>query len=162
MVDDQPAGPFALAFVAYNTFFNLLSEARQRACFAAVAGRLVPGGAFVIEAFVPEPHPGSSVDVRSMTADAVVLAVTMHDDATQTAQGQFISFSEAGGVRMRPWAIRYATVAQLDAMATDSGFRLEDRWEDAERTQFTADSPRHVSVYRTIHTTVRTDGSATS
>ena len=162
MVDDQPGGPFALAFVAYNTFFNLLTEARQRACFAAVAERLVPGGAFVIEAFVPEPHPGSSVDVRSMTADSVVLAVTTHDDAAQTAQGQYISFSESGGVRMRPWAIRYATVAQLDAMATDSGFRLDERWEDAERTQFTADSPRHVSVYRTNHTRVRTEGSATS
>jgi len=155
MVDDQPAGPFALTFVAYNTFFNLLTEARQRACFASVAERLVPGGAFVIEAFVPEPQPGSSVEVRSITADSVVLAVTTHDDAAQTAQGQFISFSESGGVRMRPWAIRYATVDQLDAMATVSGFRLEHRWEDADRTQFTADSPRHVSVYRTIHSPVR-------
>ncbi|MEP7203492.1 MAG: methyltransferase domain-containing protein [Ilumatobacteraceae bacterium] len=162
MIDDQPSGPFAVTFVAYNTFFNLRNEARQRACFAAVAERLAPGGAFVIEAFVPEPHPGSSVGVRSMTADSVVLAVTTHDHEAQTAQGQYISFSESGRVRMRPWAIRYATVEQLDAMATASGFRLEDRWEDAERTQFTADSPRHVSVYRTIHSPVRTDGSATS
>ena len=162
MVDDQPDGPFALTFVAYNTFFGLLTEARQLACFAAVAERLVHGGAFVIEAFVPEPHPGSSVAVRSMTANSVVLAVTTHDDATQTAQGQYISFNESGGVRMRPWAIRYATVAQLDAMATASGFRLEDRWEDAERTHFTADSPRHVSVYRTIHSRVRPEGGATS
>jgi hypothetical protein len=162
MVDDQPDGPFALAFVAYNTFFNLLTEARQRACFAAVAERLIQGGAFVVEAFVPEPHPGSSVEVRSMTARSVVLAVTTHDDATQTAQGQYISLSESGGVRMRPWAIRYATVAQLDAMATDSGFHLEHRWEDAERTHFTADSPRHVSVYRRIHSPVRPEASATS
>ncbi len=162
MVDDQPAGPFALVFVAYNTFFNVLSEERQRACFAAVAERLVPGGAFVIEAFVPEPQPGSSVTVRSMTVDAVVLSVTMHDLAAQTAQGQYISITGTGGVRMRPWAIRYATVEQLDTMALDSGFRLAERWEDAERAPFTADSPRHVSVYRTIHSTVRPEASATS
>jgi hypothetical protein len=112
MVDDQPAGPFGLVFVAYNTFFNLLTETRQRACFDAVAERLATGGAFLIEAFVPEPQPGSSIAVRSMTADSVVLSVTTHDPATQTAQGQYISFSESGGVRMRPWAIRYASVEQ--------------------------------------------------
>ena len=162
MVDDQPAGPFAVVFVAFNTFFNLLSEARQQSCFAAVATRLVQGGAFVIEAFVPEPQPGSSVTVRSMTTDSVVLSVGTHDEEAQTAQGQYISFSEAGGVRMRPWAIRYATVEQLDAMAAHSGFRLAERWEDAERAPFTADSARHISVYHTIHTPVRPDATETS
>ena len=87
--------------------------------------------------------------------DTVVLSITAHDVASQTAQGQYISFSEKGGVRMRPWAIRYATVEQIDSMAEASGFHLEQRWEDAERTQFNADSPRHLSVYRTIHTPVR-------
>jgi SAM-dependent methyltransferase len=155
MVDDQPVGPFGLVYVAYNTFFNLLSEGRQQACFDAVARRLVPGGAFLIEAFVPEPQPGTSVAVRSMTVDSVVLSVTTHDDEAQTAQGHYISISESGGVRMRPWAIRYATVDQLDAMALLSGFRLAERWEDAHRAPFTADSARHVTLYRTIHSPVR-------
>ncbi|MEY2582140.1 MAG: hypothetical protein QOE09_1989 [Ilumatobacteraceae bacterium] len=155
MVDDQPAGPFGLVFVAFNTFFNLLSEARQQACFDAVAQLLVPGGAFIIEAFVPEPQPGSSVGVRSMSADSVVLSVSTHDDTAQTAQGHYISFSESGGVRMRPWAIRYATVDQLDAMSVVSRFRLAERWEDAERAPFTADSAQHISLYRTIHSPVR-------
>jgi SAM-dependent methyltransferase len=155
MVDDQPAGPFAIVFVAFNTFFGLLTEERQQACFTAVSQRLAPGGAFVIEAFVPEPRPGSAVAVRSMTADSVVLTITTHDVASQTAQGQYISFSETGGVRMRPWAIRYSTVEQIDSMAEVSGFRLDQRWEDAQRTHFNADSPRHLSVYRTIHSPVR-------
>jgi SAM-dependent methyltransferase len=162
MVDDQPPGPFALVFVAFNTFFNLLSEARQHACFAAVAERLGPGGSFVIEAFVPEPQPGTSVAVRSMAADSVVLSVSTHDEAAQTAEGHYISFSESSGIRMRPWAIRYATVGQLDEMAASSGFRLDDRWEDAQCAPFTADSPRHISVYRTIHTPVRREAGATS
>jgi SAM-dependent methyltransferase len=162
MVDDQPAGPLAMVFVAYNTFFNLLTTSRQQACMASAAERLTPGGTFVIEAFVPEPHPGSSVSVRAMTADSVVLSVTAHDDSTQTAQGQFIEFSEAGGVRMRPWAIHYATVAQLDVMAAAAGFELAQRWEDAARAPFLTDSPRHVSVYRTIHSTVRPERSLSS
>jgi SAM-dependent methyltransferase len=155
MVDDQPDGPFGVVFVAYNTFFGLLSEERQQACFTAVAQRLAPGGAFVIEAFVPEPQAGSSVVVRSMTADSVVLSISTHDEEAQTAQGQYISFSEEGRVRMRPWAIRYATVDQLDSMALSSGFHLAERWEDAERAPFTAESARHITVYRTIHTPVR-------
>jgi SAM-dependent methyltransferase len=162
MVDDQPAGPFALVFVAFNTFFGLLTEARQQACFAAVSDRLVPGGAFVIDAFVPEPQDGPPVVVRSMTADSVVLSITTHDESGQTAQGHYVSLSESGGVRMRPWAIRYATTDQLDAMARTSGFRLAERWEDAQRAPFTAESARHVSVYRTIHSPVRPEADAMS
>ena len=162
MVEGLPEGPFGVAFAAFNTFFNLLDETRQQACLGAVAARLAPGGAFVIEAFVPEPRTGSSVAVRSMTVDAVVLTVATHDDATQTAQGHYISLSESGGVRLRPWAIRYATVEQLDSMAALEGFRTAARWEDARRTEFTADSPRHLTVYRTIHTRLRLEGGATS
>ncbi len=162
MVDGLPAGPFGVVFAAFNTFFNLLDATRQQACLGAVADRLAPGGAFVIEAFVPEPRTGSSVGVRSMSADSVVLTVATHDDATQTAQGHYISLSESGGVRLRPWAIRYATVEQLDNMAALEGFRTAERWEDARRTQFTADSPRHITVYRTNHTRLRPEGGSTS
>jgi SAM-dependent methyltransferase len=162
MVDGLPAGPFAVAFVAFNTMFNLLDEHRQQACFAAVAARLTPGGAFVVEAFVPERRSGSSVAVRSMTVDSVVLSVATNDDATQIAQGHYVSFSESNGVRLRPWVIRYATVEQLDTMASTAGFRVAERWEDPRRTPFSAESARHITVYRTIHTPVRPDGGSTS
>ena len=54
---------------------------------------------------------------------------------------------EAGGVRLRPWSIRYSTPAQLDAMAAAAGFTLESRWYDMARTPFDGQSDRHVSVY---------------
>ena len=103
-----------------------------------------PAAAFVIEAFVPEPQAGPPVVVRSMTTDSVVLSVTHARRGGPDAQGQYVSISESGGVRMRPWAIRYATTDQLDAMARASGFRLAERWEDARRAPFTAESARHV------------------
>jgi SAM-dependent methyltransferase len=162
MVDDMPDGPFGVVFVAYNTLFNLLSENRQRACFAAVAERLAPGAAFVVEAFVPEPQPGSSVTVRSMTVDSVVLSVTTHDAEAHMAQGQYVEITEAGGVRLRPWAIRYASVTELDDMATAAGLHLSERWEDVGRMPFTTDSPRHVSVYRTNRHPVRPEAGPTS
>ncbi len=148
MVDDLPPGPFALAFVAYNSFFALRTAERQRQCFAAVAERLQPGGAFVIEAFVPEPRPGSDISVRTLTADRVVLSISRHDDADQVAEGQFVEITEAGGVRLRPWAIRWSTPAQLDAMAAASGLTLAARWEDFCRAAFDEHSVRHVSTYR--------------
>jgi len=148
MVDDLPAGPFAAVLVAYNTLFNLLSAERQRACFAAVAGRLAPGGAFVVEAFVPAPQGASQVSVRSLTADRVVLSVSVHDLERQVAEGQYVEIGEAGGVRLRPWAIRWATPNQLDEMAADAGLVRTERWGDVDGRSYTPDSERHVSVYR--------------
>jgi SAM-dependent methyltransferase len=154
MVADLPSGPFALAFVAYNSLFNLTAAGAQAACFAAVAARLTPGGRFVIEAFVPdEPfRDGDDVGVRTLAADRVVLAITRHRAADQSAEGHFVELVGAPGaaatVRLRPWAIRYATPAQLDVYAAAAGFELDQRWEDFAGTPFTADSPRHVSVFR--------------
>lgn len=149
MVNGLPDGPFRLAFVAYNTFFNLLTEADQRACFDAVAQRLEEGGCFVIEAFVPDAtnDPASAVTVKSVTADRVVLSVSTSDPATQRAEGQYVDITEAGGVRLRPWSIRWITPAQLDEMATAAGFHLLHRWEDFATVPFDGESPRHVSVF---------------
>jgi len=150
MVDDLPTGPFSAVFVAYNTFFNLLTVERQQACMQAVADRLVLGGVFVLEAFVPDPNhdPSAGVSVRSVQVDRVVLSVITADPANQRAEGQYIDITEAGGVRLRPWSIRWCTVEQLDEMAATAGLTLADRWEDVGRTPFDATSERHVSVWR--------------
>lgn len=149
MVGGLPDGPFGLAFVAYNTFFNLLTEAEQRACFAAVTERLREGGVFVIEAFVPGAthDPAAAVTVKSVTVDRVVLSVSTSDPTAQRAEGQYVDITEAGGVRLRPWSIRWVTPAQLDEMAAAAGLHLLHRWEDFTTAPFDADSPRHVSVF---------------
>ncbi len=150
MVDDAPTGPFDLAFVAYNTLFNLTGDGEQERCFRAIADRLVPGGRFVVEAFVPdEPfRSGDDVSVRDLAADRVVLSITKYAPERQAAEGQFVEFTESGGVRLRPWAVRYATPAQLDEFAATAGFTLEHRWESFGDAAYTDDSNRHVSVYR--------------
>ena len=150
MVDDLPDGPFDVALVAYNTIFNLLEAERQRACFRAVAQRLRPGGRFVVEAFVPDDEviQDAQVGVRSMGVDHVVLSVSRHEPASQRAEGQFVEITQADGVRLRPWAIRWATPEQLDDMATDAGFTREWRWADMVRSPFDDGSAGHVTVYR--------------
>jgi ubiquinone/menaquinone biosynthesis C-methylase UbiE len=150
MVDDLPdtSSGFDVVLTAYNTLFNLLTAERQQACFTEVARRLVPGGSFVVEAFVPQAHTGSQVSVRSMAADRVVLSASVHQATGQRAEGQFIEFTEAGGVRLRPWAIRWAMPDELDTMAGAAGLELTERWADFDRSGFDDTSERHVSVYR--------------
>lgn len=150
MVDDLPPGAFDTVFVAYNSIFNLTEADRQAACFAAVARVLTPGGRFAVEAFVPaDPPPsGDEVRVRSLEADRVVLSISVHDPAGQRAEGQFVELSTAGGVRMRPWSIRYASPAELDQLAAAAGLVLEHRWHSFDDPTWDDDAERHVSVYR--------------
>lgn len=150
MVDDLPPGPFTLAFVAYNTIFNLTSRDRQAACFRSVAERLAPGGRFVVEAFVPEDpaRDGDRVELRTLTADRVVLSVSRHDGANQRAEGQFVELTESGGVRLRPWSIRYAGPDELDGLAAEFGLVVEHRWEAFGGVPLVDESARHVTVYR--------------
>lgn len=143
-------GPFAVAFVAFNTFFNLTTEAAQVACLRSVAAVLEPGGHFVIEAFVP-PEPGSAPDsgvsARSIEVDHVVLTAARRNPAEQTITGQHIEISEAG-IRLRPWVVRYATPEQLDEMAASAGLTLVARHADWAQSPFDETSVGHVSVYR--------------
>jgi SAM-dependent methyltransferase len=152
MVDDLPDGPFSLIFVAYNTFFGLLTAERQQQCFVEVAARLSEHGCFAIEAFVPEidGDATSSVTVRSVHADRVVLNVNIADPANQRAEGHYVDITEAGGVRLRPWSIRWATPVQLDGMAHLAHLHLEARWVSFDGSPFGSESTRHVSVYRML------------
>jgi SAM-dependent methyltransferase len=149
-----PAGPFDVVLVAYNTIFNLLGEHDQPQLFQHVAALLAPGGAFVVEAFVPAfdgaegTATSSNVTVRSMAVDHVVLSVSVNRQDEQLAEGQFVEFSQDGGVRLRPWSIRWATPGQLDAMATAAGLQLDARFGEMAGTAFTDDSTQHVSIYR--------------
>lgn len=153
MADGLPDGPFDAVLIAYNTIFNLLGEHDQPQLFQRVAERLGPTGVFVVEAFVPDvrAEDGSSeVSVRSMAVDHVVLSVSVNRPDEQLFEGQFVEFSEHGGVRLRPWSIRWATPGQLDDMAAAAGLRLVDRVGDMAGTPFTDDSRQHVSMYRRI------------
>jgi SAM-dependent methyltransferase len=150
MVDDLPPGPFGLVVVAYNTLFNLRTRELQSQCFGAVADALGPRGRFVVEAFVPDDanHGGNDVSVRTLAADRVVLSVSMQRPDVQIAEGQFVEFTEAGGVRLRPWSIRYTGIAELDEMAEAAGMALEDRWISFAKEPFESSAGRHVTVYR--------------
>jgi SAM-dependent methyltransferase len=160
MTTDLPDGPFDVVVVAYNTIFNVLGDGGQQRLVDQVAARLAPDGCFVVEAFVPDVDAGdasSTVEVRSMTVDHVVLSVSIHRPGEQVAEGQFVQFSERGGVRLRPWSIRWATPAQLDEMARAAGLVLDERLADMDGAAFTDASTQHVSIYRPQKPEIRQD-----
>jgi SAM-dependent methyltransferase len=143
--------PFAVVLVAFNTFFNLATEAAQRRCLGRVADLLAPDGWFVLEAFVPEAVEGTGIDgaltPRHISADEVVLSVSQRDRAAQTITGQHVHVTEAG-IRLRPWHLRYASPEQLDALAADAGLRLTWRNAGWGEEPFTDQSAVHVSAYQ--------------
>lgn len=152
MAGPLPDGPFDVVLVARNTFFNLTTETAQQACLAEVARVLAPDGRFVLEAFVPGDGDGptSSVDVRRITADRVVLAVDRHDPEAGELWSAFVDIS-ADGIRLRPTHVRYLRPAALDALAERAGLVLVDRHAGWDGAPFDPDtSSHHVSSYRRV------------
>ena len=142
-------GSYPLVYVVFNTFFSLLTQDQQVGCFAAVAGRLAPGGAFVLTGFVPDPtlySGGQSVRTTELGLDLVRLDAARHDPVAQRVDFQHVVLS-GGGIRLYPGAVRYAWPSELDLMARLAGLRLRERWGGWRREPFGAASGGHVSVY---------------
>jgi SAM-dependent methyltransferase len=138
-------------YAAFNTFFGLPSDEDQRRCLAHIRARLAPGGWLVIAAFVPDREQlrgtRSTVGLRSMTADQVVLTADRVDVGRQTISGQFVDIS-ADGIALRPFHLHYQQPEQLDALAAAAGLRLENRFAGWDHAPFDDRATMHVSVYR--------------
>ena len=140
---------FDTVLVATNTLSNLTGPGDHERCFAESRRTLRLGGRMMVEAMVPGP-PDASLDrlvtTKSIDVASAVLTATVRDASLQEITGQHIQIS-AGGIRMRPWKVRYLTTGQLDELATAAGFRLGDRFADWDRSSFTADDANAISVY---------------
>lgn len=141
---------FALAYVAFNTFFAQLTQDEQIRCMENVARHLAPGGRFVIEAFVPDLTryiSSQTLRVIGVETDQVRIDASMLDLAQQRVTSQHIVLTERG-IRLYPVVLRYAWPSEMDLMARIGGLRLEHRWANWERAPFGPDSTKHISVYQ--------------
>lgn len=140
---------FPLIYVVFNTFFGLLTQEEQVSGFHAVARHLSPGGAFVMQAFVPDltrfDAHNQRTSVESVQVDEVVLETSSHDPYQQRTDSQHIVLRE-GAVRLYPVRIRYAYPSELNLMAQLAGLRLRERWADWDRSAF-GTNWQHVSVW---------------
>ena len=142
-------GAYSLVFVAFNTFFGLLTQEDQVRCFNNVAGRLNDDGVFVIEAFVPDVtrfDRAQRVSAIRVETERVQLDVSRFDPVTQIVESQHV-FLTPSEVRLNPVSVRFAYPPELDLMAQLAGMRLRERWSSWSGEPFTADSGQHVSIY---------------
>ncbi|WP_426245640.1 class I SAM-dependent DNA methyltransferase [Nocardioides sp. LHG3406-4] len=147
---DAPGSDYALVYLVFNTIHNLLTQDDQVRCYENAARHLAPDGAFVVETGVPEAWLKGRrqfVDAEYVAAGEVVLDVTSYDPVSQVADENHVHLS-AAGVRMGPISHRLAYPSEHDLMARIAGLRLVDRWGGWLGEPFTADSERHISVYR--------------
>ena len=154
---------FSVVFVTFNTLCNLTTAATQSQCIQACAQLLAPDGRLVVECFVPAELAAvaRSLTVKSVEIDRVILTASIAEPHTQSIVGHHIEITESGGVRLRPFALRYLTPNDVDTMAAAAGLKLEHRQADWLGGTFTIDSPVHVSTYccdhDNQHSTVESD-----
>ena len=143
-------GRFAVVFVAFNTFFALLTQEAQVRCFQNVAAHLERDGVFVIEAFVPDLSRfdrGQRVACSKMTDGLVQLETSRHDPVEQRVDSYHVVLTQEG-TRLYPVNIRYAWPSELDLMARLANLQLQARFGSWRNEPFAASSGNHVSVYR--------------
>jgi hypothetical protein len=140
-------GTFRLVDLVFNTIENLTTQAAQVACFRNAAAHLEPGGAFVIEVEVPDLRrlpPGQTVVPFAVGEDR--LGFDEYDVARQGLVSHHFR-REDGAWRQASIPFRYVWPAELDLMAELAGLRLADRFADWDRSPFTAESRKHVSLW---------------
>jgi SAM-dependent methyltransferase len=140
-------GTFTLVYLVFNTINNLTTQDAQVDCFRNAADHLEPGGSFVVEVGVPElrrlPPGQTAVPFR---IDATQWAFDTYDTVTQAMSSNYVTVVD-GRAEHASIPFRYVWPSELDLMARLAGLRLRDRWADWDRSPFTHESRRHVSVW---------------
>jgi SAM-dependent methyltransferase len=134
-------GEFSLVYLVFNGINNQTTQEAQVASFANAAAHLGRGGSFVIEVGLPPSSPWSVFDL----SDSHVGIDEFDADTQRLVSHHF-------GIRDGKWErgsgeFRAVWPAELDLMARLAGLELRERWADWDRSPFTAESTKHVSVW---------------
>jgi SAM-dependent methyltransferase len=140
-------GEFSLVYVVFNSISNLLEQSEQVRAFLNAARHLGPGGRFVVELSVPDLRrfPPGSVALPFDVSEKHLGFDTL-DIANQRGVSHHYYFA-AGQTGRFDTPFRYAWPSELDLMAEMASMRLRERWFDWDRSPFTSDSPKHISVW---------------
>ena len=144
------AGRFGLVVLAVNTIFALPDQRAQVRCFANAARHLEAGGAFVVEAWIPDvgAFRGNRLVRQRVVRDGLMSIESLELDPVDQMMRTTQAVLRNGSVRLYPANHRYAWPAELDLMAELAGLVREQRWADWRRRPFESESRAHVTVYR--------------
>jgi SAM-dependent methyltransferase len=134
-------GTFSLAYIVFNSINNQTTQDGQVATFANAAAHLGSGGCFVVEVGVPARGRLSVFELSDTH-----VGVDEYDADTQRLVSHHFTLVDGRWERVS-MPFRSVSPAELDLMARLAGMRLRERWGDWDRSPFTSESPRHVSVW---------------
>ncbi|MFT3767580.1 MAG: class I SAM-dependent methyltransferase [Minicystis sp.] len=141
---------FSLVFVAFNTFWALLTQEEQLSCLRAVSRHLTDDGLFVMEAFLPDVSRfdrGQRTQTNWIKTDTVMLETTRHDPVKQRVDTCYVLLEDGKPVQTFPVQLRYVYISELSLMAQMAGLTLRERWSDWGREPFGPTSAKHISVW---------------
>lgn len=153
MTSTRVAGEFSLVYLVYNTIINVTTQEAQVDVFCNAAAHLRPDGLFLIEVGLPGLRrlpPGQDVvpfAVAPGPDGGGYFGFDQYDVVTQKFSSNHITVTPDGKGRFRRIPFRYAWPAEMDLMARIAGMRLKHRWAGWDRSEFTAESRKHVSVW---------------
>jgi SAM-dependent methyltransferase len=134
-------GTFSLVYIVANSLLNVTTQDGQAAAVANAAAHLAPGGCFVAEVVVPNTRRLEVFDLSDTH-----VGVDEYDVDTQALVSHHFSLID-GAWRRLSVPFRAVSPAELDLMAQLAGMTLRERWADWDRSPFTAESKKHISVW---------------
>jgi ubiquinone/menaquinone biosynthesis C-methylase UbiE len=141
---------FNVVYFPLATISSLTTQQAQLDCFRTAAAHLRPGGAFVLEALVPDPTlpPGGLPALtETATENTLVLKSGWHDVVAQTVLRHTVKVVD-GELKTANHLTRYVYPSELDLMAQVAGMQLKRRTADYRGAPFVPGLAReHVSVY---------------
>ena len=134
---------FRLAYLVFNTIMNLTTQDAQVACFENVAHHLEPVG--VLRRRSHGPRPPQTAAGRALRSLRRERHARRHRRVRRHEPGPDLASLHERGLHSVPF--RYVWPAELDLMARIAGLTLLERWADWDRSPFTSESRKHVSVW---------------
>ncbi len=148
--DGSVDGVFSAVVLAINGIFDPRGRQAQLDIFRNAARHLAPGGYFVVESWVMSDAQRSgdwSVTPRYVGDEHVELQLARYDITTNQIHRTLVHL-RTKGVEFVTVTDTYAAPGELDLMAEMTGFDRAARYGGWSRTEFTAMSTNHVSVYQ--------------
>jgi SAM-dependent methyltransferase len=134
-------GTFSLVYLVFNGIVNQTTQEAQVAAFTNAAAHLEPGGCFVIEVGA---QGFLSLEVFDLSDTHV--GIDERDPATQRLVSHHFTLRDGVWERLSI-PFRSVSPAELDLMAQLAGMELRERWTSWDRSPFTSESTKHVSVW---------------
>jgi len=141
MTTTRVKGEFSLVYIVFNSINNVTTQDGQVAVFANAAAHLAPGGRFVVEVGTRNRQRLEVFDLSDTH-----VGVDEYDHDTQRLVSHHFTLRDGVWERIS-MPFRAVSPAELDLMARLAGLELAERWGDWDRSAFTAESRKQVSVW---------------